>query len=384
MHTFRLLIMVCALSLGACAANGVAEMHSENTRQWLLSGESIVAGGIRGADLPEEDVLILDEDMKAFLANATAGKTTARDKVSALLSAVIGPASMGIRYNPSASFTPRETFARREANCLSFTLMMVAMLRHIGIDARFNDVNVPLLSDLRDESTLVFYKHINAIVQFSELHRAVLDLNMQEYDTSYIQEEITDNAAVAQYYNNRAMEILQQGQFEPALRYLVKAIALHPHVSYLWSNLGSLYQRAGKLQQARAAFEIALGEDSRDLVAMSNAARLYAVLGDARRAAELSGRVARFRAGNPYYRYVQAVNAYLHADYDGARQELTEAIRLYKQEHRFHFLLGAAYEKLGMHEAAEQSMHTALELATDEKQIARYRDKFDRLRTAQF
>lgn len=384
MKTLRLLTLLFPLLLGACASTGIADLRSEESRQWLLSGEPLVAGGILPADLPEENVLMLDEDMKAFVASATAGKVTARDKVAALLGAVIGPGSVGIRYNPSASYSARETFARREANCLSFTLMMVSMLRHIGVDARYNDVNIPLLSDLRDESTLVFYKHINAIVQFSEQHRAVLDLNMQEYDTSFTQEEITDAAAVAQYYNNRAMELLQRGQVEPAFGYLAKAITMDPDESYLWSNLGSLYQRAGKLQPARAAFEIAIGEDSRNLVAMSNAARLYATLGETERASELAGRVERFRSENPYYRYVQAVNAYLHADYDGARQELTEAIRLYQQEHRFHFLLGAAYEKLGMHEAAEQSMHTALELATDEKQVARYRNKMDRLRTAQF
>lgn len=378
-----LLAVLLPCLLAACATSGLDGPDGDRTRQWLTSGEALDAGVPIGA-VPDENVLALSDEMKAFVDRVTAGQDSSRDKVQAMLSAVIGADGLGIVYNPSASWSAAETFTRREANCLSFTLMMVAMLRHAGVDARFNDVNVPLLSDLRDESTLVFYKHINAIVQFSEQHRAVLDLNMQEYDTTYTQHEIGQQSAAAQYYNNRAMEILQQGQPAAAFPYLVKAIELDPHQSYLWSNLGSLYQRAGKLQPARAAFEVALSEDHRDLVAMSNAARLYAVLGDTRRAEELAERVARFRAANPYYRYVLAVNAYIHADYDAARVELTEAIRLYKQEHRFHFLLGAAYEKLGMREAAEQSMHTALELATDEKQAARYRNKMDRLLTAKF
>lgn len=383
MSSRSLIVLLFPILLAACATNGLDGPDGDQTRQWLLSGEPLQAGVPIGV-LPEENVLVLTDEMKDFVARVTAGQETPRDKVQAMLSAVIGGNGLGIIYNPSASYTAAETYTRREANCLSFTLMMVSMLRHVGVDARFNDVNVPLLSDLRDESTLVFYKHINAIVQFSEQHRAVLDLNMQEYDTTYTQEEIGDESAAAQYYNNRAMEMLQQGHSATAFPYLVKAIELDPHQSYLWSNLGSLYQRAGKLEAARAAFELALSEDHRDLVAMSNAARLYAALGDTERAAELSDRVARFRAANPYYRYVLAVNAYLHADYDAARLELTEAIRLYKQEHRFHFLLGAAYEKLGMREAAEQSLHTALELATDEKQAARYRNKMDRLLTARF
>lgn len=382
MKVHRILVSLSLIIfLAACATNGIDGPDGDQTRQWLLSGEPLVADGGPLEPVAEENVLQLDEDMRRFVATATAGSKSARDKVQGLLSAVIGSNGLGITYNPSASYSAPETFARREANCLSFTLMMVSMLRHVGVDARFNDVNVPLLSDLRDESTLVFYKHINAIVQFSEQHRAVLDLNMEEYDTTYTQVEIDDDSAVAQYYNNRAMELLQQGQPRAAFPYLAKAIALDPNQSYLWSNLGSLYQRAGKLQPARAAFELALSEDHRDLVAMSNAARLYATLGDTKRAAELSDRVVRFRAANPYYRYVLAVNAYIHADYNAAREELTEAIRLYKEEHRFHFLLGAAYEKLGMREAAEQSMHTALQLTTDQKQVARYRNKMDRLLT---
>jgi Flp pilus assembly protein TadD len=175
------------------------------------------------------------------------------------------------------------------------------------------------------------------------------------------------------------MEFLQQGDAIRAFPYLARAIELEPKQSYVWNNLGSLYERAGNLHAARLAFEVALSERRGDLVAMSNASRVYQALGDTARADDLARRVATFRLSNPYFRYLQAMDAFRQQDYQKARDEVAAAIRLYRPEHRFHFLLGAIYERLGLHEQARASMREALTLTRDEKQIARYRDKMERL-----
>lgn len=380
LRAFSMLLILLLIS--GCAATSVSGPEANSARQWLLGGEALFGGPAPAVALAEAEVLSLDPSMEQFAERATAGWGTHRGKVTALIKAVIDPAGLNLQYKPTASFTARETFSHRRANCLSFTLMMVAMLRHLGVDARFNDVDVPLIWDIHDETTLLFYKHINSIVDFTWEGRAVMDLNMDEYDVSYEQRLISDEAAIAQYYNNRAMELLQQGDLRAAFPYLAKAISLEPRQSYLWNNLGSLYQRAGKLQAAKAAFEVALKERGSGAVVMSNAARLYAVLGDSKRAAELTRRVAAFRDANPYFRYVRAISAFRESDYETARDEAVAAIRLYKIEHRFHFLLGAIYEKLGLHEQAVKSVNTALSLTTDEKQLARYRNKLDRLFSA--
>ena len=358
---------------------GTPDLTNDQTRDWLLNGAVFSGGASPALTLPDEDVLFMDESMKQFVEQTTAGHFSARGKVNALVAAVLDPAGFGLVYEPMATYPATQVFQRRRANCLSFTLMMVPMLRHLGVTARFNDVDVPLISDLPNETMLVFYKHINVVVQYPREGRAVLDLDLEEYDKSYEQRIIADHAAMAQYYNNRAMEYLLQENISAAFPYLVQALSIDSEQSYLWGNLGSLYQRAGKLTAARAAYEVALAEDSGDLVAMSNAARLYAVLGDTKRTESMSRRATFFRDRNPYYRYLQAINAFRSRDYQAARAEITAAIGRYDREHRFHFLLGAIYEMLGRRELAVESMNTALALTSDDTQIARYRGKMDRL-----
>ena len=375
-------IFLISLIFGGCASTGHVGLNNDVSRQWLLSGAVFTDKPEPGQIIAEEEVTRLSPAMKDFADQATAGILSPRSKVGALLAAVVDPMRLGIEYSPEASYTAAEAFEHRRANCLSFTLMMVSMLRHLGVNVRFNDVDIPQIWDLHDDSTMVLYKHINAIVQYPTGGRSVIDLTLDEYDTSYEQRIITDRSAVAQYFNNRAVENLNDGNVGKAFPFLVKALAIEPHRSYWWSNLGSLYQKAGYWQAARQAYEIAMAEDDSDLMAMSNAVRLYTALGDDKRATELQARVDRYRQKNPYYRYLEAINAYRAGELPQARDEIAAAIRLYEKEHRFYFLQGAILQKLGLHDAARRSMDTALELTTDRKQVARYREKMDLILSA--
>jgi len=51
------------------------------------------------------------------------------------------------------------------------------------------------------------------------------------------------NALRVQYFNNRAMELLNKGDSETAFLYLKKAITLNSDKAYLWSNLGVVFKR---------------------------------------------------------------------------------------------------------------------------------------------
>ena len=253
------------------------------------------------------------------------------------------------------------------------------MARYLGINAVFNEVEVPPVWGLQNSNILVLYRHVNALVRLRGAQSKIVDINLADYDTSYKQRRIPDRLAVAQYYNNRAIALLEQERYEDSLRYLAKALSLEPGVSYLWSNLGALYRRAGRPEAAELAYRNALEKDPGDMLAISNAARLYRFLGDIERAQVLEKKVKYYRERNPYYQYHMALTAFLAKDYPRARDFVTTAIHIYPREHRFYFLLGAIYQLTGETDLARRNLDKAIELATDQQQISRYRRKFDML-----
>ena len=110
--------------------------------------------------------------------------------------------------------------------------MFISMARHVGFDVKFNEVDVPPIWDIRQNDTLVLNKHVNAVVVRPGSIRHVVDLNIDDFDVSYEQRYISDELAIAQHYNNKAMEYLASGQHVDAFRYLAKAPSMEPAISY--------------------------------------------------------------------------------------------------------------------------------------------------------
>lgn len=375
-------IGVLSAILAACSGLPSGENVTADEVKWILEG-----GGLRDdrsdtEALPEDTVMQVTDRMRHFAETMAVGERTDRARVRALLYAIVSPDQLGLQYDEAATYTAAGAFENARANCLSFTLMFVAMARHLGLRVEFNEVDVPPIWDMQDQDTLVLYRHVNTIVNLEHGRRQIIDLNMEEYDTSYQQRIISDRLAEAQYYNNRAMEHLFEGRYGDAQRYLAKAIAIDSKVSYFWSNLGAVFRRAGLLRAAEVAYWVALDVDPRDFVAISNAARLFAQTGKPELARQLERRAAYHRRGNPYYRYKQGLDALARMDYTAAKEHAEAAIRAYNKEHRFYFLLGTAYRELGDGERAQAHFDRAIELTSDSDQVSRYRRKMGMLMSA--
>lgn len=371
-------LLVIALLSSACMAPGNVKEVSEDQRHWLLSGEALADLDTQDFVIPEERVLYLNREMREYAKKAVSGYK-GRDKVKALLESILFPSGLDLKYDAKASFTAEEVFRHGRANCLSFTNLYIAMGRYVGMDVQYNEVDVPAIWDLRHGKTLVLNKHVNAVITRLGGIRHVIDLNVAEFEIHYEQSPISDRLAVAQHYNNKAMGYLVSGEHVNALRFLVKAISLEPQVSYFWNNLGSLYRRAGNIEAAELSYLIALAEDSGDLVAISNVARLYDKIGNNELAAYYEKKAHYYRLRNPYFLYGMAQKAFADKDYDLARKHASKAIRRYDEEHRFYFLLGAIYQQMGDSELADVNFNKALELSDDNEQQARYRTKIERI-----
>ncbi len=325
-----------------------------------------------------EPVLTLNDDMRLFVDLYVDHNVNSGAKLRQLLKAIFHGGMLGLEYDPLKTYSAADTFYFQQGNCLSFTNMFVALGREAGLKVWFNEVKVPPTWDMQSASTHVYYRHMNAVVQTTR-GRHIVDLNMENYDLDYPQQRVSDEYAMAQFFNNRAMELLFEEQWQASFRHLRAALELQPEQAFLWGNLGSLYRRAEFFPEAELAFKKSLELDSRNLMAMSNLSRLYRQLGQERDADILEKRVVYHRLNNPYYRYYQAQQALDTRELAQALTHIEAAIDGYDKDHRFHFLAAKVSSAQGKFTRAQKYLQRAAQLTKDRAQKDRYSHKLDAL-----
>ncbi|OGT71787.1 MAG: hypothetical protein A3I78_07890 [Gammaproteobacteria bacterium RIFCSPLOWO2_02_FULL_56_15] len=375
-----LFMMVLSLGISGCAT-GIARLQpaTEADLEHVLSGVVLFGKESVDLELPVENVLGLDTEVTDFLDRVTRGIRSDQQKLKVFLKALFDPLQLAMVYEDRATLTASEVFRERKANCLSFTTLIVPALRYLGIQAAFNEVDVPPVWDLQNRDMLILYHHVNAIAERSDGRRQVVDINMAEFDVLYPQRMISDQVAEAQYFNNRAMQYLMEDNFRDAFRYLRKALELAPDLSFLWVNLGAIYRKQDRLMEAETAYRRALEIAPDSLIAISNLERVYQALGKIEEAGLFRRAAAQFRNRNPYYLYTLAMSSYVAQEHLAALENIRLAIRRFPGEHRFYFLQGAIYSALGDAVKADDSFNSALELSSDQEQERKYRRKIDRL-----
>ncbi|WP_160152677.1 tetratricopeptide repeat protein [Microbulbifer sp. ALW1] len=355
----RTLLGLLLAGLLGCAS-APPQPETEIDFSWLLSGTALFDAPIDTAELPEDDILGLAPAMRQYLADV-APQASPQQRLAALLRG-FEHREFSVEYQPDKTLTATETYRQQQGNCMAFTVMMVAMARELGAEAYFNQVEVPPVWGHEESQTFVVYRHINMVSE-SPRGRRVVDFNLAAYDPVYDQRKLTDTEAFAQYYSNRGLEWMQQGEMPQAFRYLRKALALRPGDSDLWANLGAFYSRNERFAAAEQSYLQALQLKSSHTIAMSNLERLYRKQQKTAQADYYAERARYHRERNPYYLYYQARNAYEHGNFKDAKRQLKRAIWQYEGDHRFYFLLGLTSYRLGEFDDSKTYFMEAFSLA---------------------
>ncbi len=375
MNLMGIVLVATTLVMG-CATVPPTPAAQAFTLEMLLEARPLVEKGAE-VSLPDTDVLALDPEMLGFLDRFVDVKRADNTKLRQLLYAIMDEGTFGLEYDKQTR-TAAETFHQQRGNCLSFTNMFVAMARQVGIDARFQEVDIP--PDWTVEGgAFVLNRHVNVLVDLGSPGKQVVDFNIDNFRASYDRRKVHDRRALAHYYNNMGVERMNAGETLEALLYFRKAINNDGHFSPPWDNLGTLYRRNGHLAYAEGAYLQALDIKPGDFVAMSNLAALYGQQGDAERAAAYQRRVNTHRMQNPYYRYHLARGAFLARDYETSIGHLKYSVRKKKNEDTFYFLMGLSYLKKGDKSAARRWLEKAEQVAEDDDLQRNYHSKLEML-----
>jgi Flp pilus assembly protein TadD len=326
-------------------------------------------------DPPRNDVLGLTPDMQAFLDAYVNPHDNQYARLQRLTYAIMGEGKFELIYDDRTR-TAQETFRDQRGNCLSFTNMFVAMARHIGLDARYEEVEIPPDWSLSGQAFLLS-QHVNVFVQLSHAETRIVDFNMLDFNTSYERRIISDQRGRAHYFNNIGVEHMLGADTPGAHRNFVASVREDRTFAPAWINLGILHRREGYPAYAEAAYLQALDADRFNLVAMSNLASLYEQEGLTERAAAYRELVNSHRMRNPYYRFQLAIDAFVSGDYSVAVDHLKYAIRKRDDEPRFYSLLSLSYLMSGDKEAAQRWMKKAEAVASEAADQEKYHHKLE-------
>lgn len=370
---------IAALLLTSCAT---ATSYSPDPSGSLVTAEMLLnesplstSGPVE--DLSQVDLLKLTPGMILFLDRNIGEHSSSNAKLRSLLSAVVGEGQFDIVYDDSTR-TAEETFRDQRGNCLSFTNMFIAMARQLGLEASYQEVDIPPSWSVQGQS-LLLSQHINVLVDFDKNSQRIVDFNMADFDFDYDRRVIGDQRARAHYFSNIGVERMLSGDTLVAFTYFRHSLEEDITFSPAWVNLGILYRREGLPDYAESAFFVALEADEANPVAMSNLSSLYQEQGDTARADHYRELVRRHRMSNPYYRYHMAQSDFDNGDYDSAIKNLEYAIKTRKKEDRFYLLMSSSYLMKGDREEARRWMKKAEEVAVEYADKRKYNQKFEML-----
>jgi len=374
---------VCLLCLAGCASAPPATATSgQIDPDQVLAGQPII--GDEPMQAPAVDgsfILAVTDDMRQFIDEFVDGKNNRYLRLHQLLRAIINDGSFGLEYGPNTD-TAAGTFSTRTGNCLSFTNMFIAMAREVGIDARYQEVDIPPDWSMRGD-TYLLNRHVNVYVRLSAESERVVDFNIDDFRATYNRRRITDERAFAHYFSNKGVENLQAGNNVEAFVMFRSALTLDRTFSPAWSNLAALYNRIDEPVYAEAAYLEALRLQPREFVSMSNLSRLHAAQGNDELAEYYENQVRYHRTRNPYYRYHLARQAFLERDYETSIKHLKYAVNRKQWEDSFYFLMGLNYLQLGDEVKARRWMEKAEEVAESNSLKRNYQSKIDLLLSAE-
>lgn len=346
-----------------------------------LSGELILGRPYKNDELPSVDLFGLTAEMRLFAETVTASAKHKDSKAEALHQALMTSSAhggRGITYTSLVTNTGINAFEQRQANCLSYTLLYVAMARHLGLNAEVNEVMLPPTWEMRDNDTYLFMRHVNAkvfmprkhtfswvrVAETADVGDIVVDLEMRRFRPHYKQKVIDKDLVAAQFYSNRGMELSAAGNTREAFLYLRKALLVNAEQSYIWSNFGSFYRRQKMFTEAEAIYLHGLALNPRDYTIMHNLSGLYLERGDKVKHKEYQQRVRQHRNANPYYMFKLAEELSERNENDKALELLRKAIKKEKDEERFYRLAADIYERTGDSENAKLMRDKIYQLST--------------------
>ena len=325
----------------------------------------------------QDEVMTLPPELKARVhAVLLAGDPSQTARFQRMVNFVVDDKDgLGMAYDESATYTVAQAYATRKANCLTFTLLVLALAKEAGLEAYPQEIG-ETLSWREVDGTIYRENHINAGVRIGS-HRYSVDPAADLIFLPRPPVRVSHERLLAHYYNNVAVDRLQEGRTDVALRDMAVAEALDPNYATLWSNAGVMALHNGDAVTAELDYNRALSLNPSDASALFNMVQILRRNHDAREI-EFRQRLGRVEQKDPLQQFLQALDYEREGNFPRAIASVRRAIQLKPDEHRFYAALARLYQRAGEFTRARSALASARSLSQG-KTREMYRIERDRL-----
>ena len=324
----------------------------------------------------EVELLAVPEALRQQLHASVRPNPDPARRLQALADFLLKPEGLGLRYRHDATLSVAEAFAQREGNCLTFTLVTVALARELGLQAYGQDADA--VSWYQEGGSVYRTLHVNAGVRI-EGRRFSVDIASNQVITREPPRPIADARLLAHFHSNRAAELLAEGALKAALAHARQALAIDPQHAAAHSNAGVIEARLGNPNAAERAYLSALAIEPDHAGALFNLGELYVRERRGSLASDMRRRLAQAQQRDPFHHFLLGLQREAAGDAAAAVDHLRRAIRLHRHDHRFHFALARSWARLGEMDRAARALQAARS-TSEGVEHSRYQAKLESLR----
>lgn len=382
---------VCILLTAGCA-----------TRVPVPDGDTLFRDALFAqppAPIDAEAAFALSPAMRRYAETVLRPLMRADNPERALIEALQDKGLLQLEYDAAITRTAASAFEARAGNCLSLVLMTGAFADYFGFEVHYQEVFVQT-SWSRSGVLEMASRHINLRIV---PHDAIIGVNTEpnapmqrlrngqskgftvdflppENAALRLAREISHDTVKAMYLNNRAAELLAEGQVDAAYWWVHTSIDSVPAFSDAYNLLGVIYQHHGNPAEAESVLRRALALEPDKALVMSNLASLLEQNGGLEEAHQLRARLALIEPYPPFYFFDAGITALKAGQYAAARTLFGREIKRDASSPECYFGLALADLGLGENDAARVALAEARERSTTRQSRAIYSAKLDWLK----
>lgn len=282
-------------------------------------------------------------------------------RLDLLIDFISQESGLNLTYRSVPTLDISATINEGRGNCLSFTLLFISLARALGLDVHAREVDLPPEWSTSSADGLIFrIGHVNVGVTTPSRH-ATVDFEpdpmlSRRLAAPWRGRPISDERALAHFYNNRAAELISENRLTLADQWVVRAIELDPGFAAAWNTRGVIARRLEQFETARAAFVQALDLQPGDASILFNLIGIELQLGQEASASRYSARLESLHPNDPYFHWTVGRHHERLGQHLRAARLYRLAIAQMPDEQRFHASLARVLFETGDLQGAQDAL----------------------------